>query len=292
MRKHTYMLNWQDLQYFLAVARHGSLSGAANELQVDHTTVSRRVSHLETATGLKLIDRLPRTTRLTEQGRSLADIAASMEGAAQDVQRHVRGQSSGVSGTVVISALPVLTSFVIAPSLASLRSNYPELHVVLSATSAVVSLERGEADISLGFVRPDTQSRIVRKVGMLPLALYAHAATENTLPDTWSFICFETSLDHIPQQRWLQDFAGVRPFVLRTNDVLTQYQATRSGLGLSLLPCLLGDADAELVKVSVDAPPSPRPLWMSVHADIRKSPAVRVVMDHLVATFAELLPAR
>lgn len=282
------MLNWQDLQYFLAVAEHGSLSAAAQALGVDHTTVSRRVASLESGTGLKLIDRLPRSTRLTEQGLALVRAAAPMAVIANDVQRHVRGQGPGICGTVVISALPLLASLVIAPSLARLRCSHPQLQVVLSATAALASLERGEADLSLGLVRPEAQGRVVRKVGQLPLALYGHAGHAGTAPEDWVFIGFERSLEHIAQQRWLQDVAGARPFVLRSNDVQTQYQAVKSGLGLGLLPCLLGDADEQLVRLQVDAAPLTRTLWLSVHADIRKTPAVRVVMDHLIATFGQL----
>ncbi|MGV1898593.1 LysR family transcriptional regulator [Agrobacterium vitis] len=283
--KNAPMLDWQDLRYFLAVAQHGSLTAAARVLGVDHATVGRRIAHLEATTGLKLIDRLPRATRLTVHGQSLAEAAKAMERGAEGVHRHLRGKSTGLSGSVVVSALPVISAFVIARSLSQLRLNHPDLQVVLLASSSVASLEKGEADLSLGFVRPRAEGRIVREMGLLPLALYAASSLADMAIENQSFIGFEQSFGHIEQQRWLEDVAGSRPFALRTNDVVTQHQAARAGLGLALLPCLLGDADEGLVRVAVGRATPSRQLWLSVHADIRKSPAVRAVMDHLIETF-------
>jgi len=96
------------------------------------------------------------------------------------------------------------------------------------------------------------------------------------------FIGFESSLGDIPQQRWLNTFAAGRPFTLRSNDVVTQAQGARAGLGVALLPRLPGDADPGLVHVKTHPEPPSRKLWMSVHADVRQSPAVRAVMEHLI----------
>lgn len=279
------MFDWQDLRYFLTAARLGSLTAAAKRLGVDHATVGRRVARLETAIGAKLLTRLPRSTRLTEQGVALMEAAAAMEEDAQAIVRHLRGQVAGLSGTVTVSALPALAAFVIAPSLSRLADRHPGIRVVLSATSAIASLERGEADIAIGFVRPNLPGRVVRRVGTMPFAVYGTPALAACPPERWTFIGFEGALAGIPQQKWLNDFAGARSFTLRSNDVVTQAQAARAGIGAALLPCFLGDGDPGLARLEVDPPPS-RPLWMSVHADVRRSLTVRAVMDHLVHLFA------
>lgn len=281
------MFDWQDLRYFLAAARRGSLTAAAEELGVDHATVGRRVARLEAATGVKLLVRLPRSTRLTEHGAALADAAGVMEEHAQAVLRHLRGQLGALTGTVTVSALPALAAFVIAPSLPALARRHPGIRLALSASPTVVSLERGEADIAVGFVRPDLPGRVARRVGDMPFALYGAPTLASRPSEDWTFIGFEESLGDIPQQKWLNAFADARSFSLRTNDVMTQAQGARAGLGAALLPRFLGDACADLSRLKADPAPTPRPLWMSVHNDVRRSPIVRAVMDHLISAIED-----
>lgn len=285
------MFNWQDIRFFLSAARHGSLTAAASELGVDHATVSRRVARLEAAVGVKLLVRLPRSTRLTEPGAALAGAAGTMADAAEAVMRHIRGQVAELSGSVTVSALPALTAFVIAPSLPVLAGKYPRIRLVLSATAAIASLERGEAEIAIGFVRPELPGRVVRRIGDMPFALYGTPSLAALPPEGWTFIGFEESLGDIPQQKWLNNVSAGRPFALRTNDVVTQAQGARAGIGAALLPRFIGDADSGLVRLAADPLPQPRPLWMSVHAEVRRSAIVRAVMDHLVAVCAGGLDA-
>ncbi|TVT84581.1 LysR family transcriptional regulator [Pseudomonas sp. H3(2019)] len=275
------MMNWQDLHHFVVVARLGSFTAAGKELRVDHATVGRRITALETSLGMKLVERLPRSSRLTEDGLALAAIAMPMEAITDAIGRHARG-TAPLSGTVRLSALPILASALIAPSLTRLRSHYPALKVILSAASGVASLEKGESDVAIGFVRPETSGRIVRKVGSMKLGLYASPAYALRPSPTWTFIGFEEALHQIPQQRWIQRFADGRPFVLQSSDVATQLAAARAGIGVAILPCFLADRDTALAKIELDDEPTARDIWMSVHADVRRSPAVRVTMDHLI----------
>ncbi|WP_342651192.1 LysR family transcriptional regulator [Pseudomonas sp. REB1044] len=282
------MFDWQDLHFFLAAARLGSFTAAAAELGVDHATVGRRVARLEASTERKLVIRLPRSTRLTKDGQALVAVAQAMEAQTSAIVRHLRGSNDPLQATVVVSALPVLAAFLIAPSLPVFAQAHPEIQIVLSATSTVASLERAEADIAIGFVRPQLPGRVVRQVGDLSLALYTSHDYILQPVEHWRLIGFEPSLAHIPQQRWLDEFAAGRPFALRSNDVVTQAQGARAGLGVALLPRLLGDSDPGLVHVKTHPTPLSRKLWMSVHGDLRQSPAVRAVMDHLIEVCAAL----
>jgi DNA-binding transcriptional LysR family regulator len=282
------MFDWQDLHFFLATARLGSFTAAAVELGVDHATVGRRVARLESSIERKLVVRLPRSTQLTKDGQALVSVALAMEVQANGIVRHLRGHPGGTPVTVTVSALPVLAAFLIAPSLPALVQDHPEIHMVLSATSAIASLERAEADIAIGFVRPKLPGRVVRQVGELSLALYACHDYIAEPPERWMLIGFESSLGDIPQQHWLDAFAADRPFALLSNDVVTQAQGARAGLGIALLPRLLGDADPDLVQVKTHPTPPSRKLWMSVHADVKQSPAVRAVMAHLIEVCAAL----
>ncbi|KAG8151767.1 LysR family transcriptional regulator [Burkholderia catarinensis] len=282
------MFDWQDMRYFLVAARLGSLTAAARELGIDHATVGRRIARLEQAVGLKLIDRLPRSTRLTEHGVALAEAAATMQESADTAVRHLRGIDQGPAGNVTVSALPALAMLIITPSLPALIARHPGIRMTLSATSSLASLEQGDADIAIGFVRPSLPGRVVRRIGAVKFGFYATACHAERSPENWSFIGFEASLRDIPQQRWLTQAATGRVIALRSNDVRTQAEAAQQGVGIALLPSFVAHAGTRLVRIDALPQLPSRPLWMSVHADVRRSPAVRAVMDHLIAILSNL----
>ncbi|WP_084803202.1 LysR family transcriptional regulator [Bradyrhizobium sp. NAS80.1] len=143
------MFDWQDLHFFNVLAQHGSLSATARELGVDHATVGRRIASLETALGLRLIDRLPRSCPLTEDGVAVAELTRQMEADAQAVLRRARGSASLLAATVRVSAPPALATFCIAPCVGELRRAHPNLKLVLQGSSSIAALDRGEADIAV-----------------------------------------------------------------------------------------------------------------------------------------------
>ncbi len=254
------MFDWQDMRYFLAVAKTGSLTVAARALGVDHATVGGRVARLEEAIEAKLLHRLPRSTGLTDAGAALVQAAEAMEGGAEAAVRHLRAQTDGSAGSVTVSVLPAIAAFAITPGLPRLLDANPGLRLTLSTTLAIASLERGEADIAIGFVRPDRASRIVRRLTTLRFAVYSAPGIAGRPSADWTFIGFEEALADIVQQAWLSDYAAGRPFALRTNDVATQAQAASVGLGVVLLPCLVGDAVPGLIRLETSVPTPSRPL--------------------------------
>ena len=281
------MLNWDDLRIFVAVADTGSLTAASRRLGVDHATVGRRLASLEAALGVRLVDRLPKGTPLTNVGAEFAELARSMADAAERLQRRARDASTSLSGTVTISAPPVLASHFIAGSLGSLRERYPGLAVSLSGDVGLVSLEQRQADIAVRLVRPDHLSHIARAIGAVHLGLYAAPLMAAMPPTDWAFIGYDAALAHVPHHHWFERYAGDRAVVMRSSDVNSQIAAARSGLGVAMLPRFMAAPDPELAPVDPDATPPVRTIWLVTHADIRKSPAVRAVADHLITLFAK-----
>ena len=168
--------DWNDLRSYLAVARSGRLTAAAQKLQVDHTTLSRRLSALEHALKAKLFDRSPSGYTLTEQGQRLLPTAEEMERLAIAAQEMVGGSAACVEGTVRIGAPEGFGSYFLAPRIAALKSLYPELLVQLVAASAVFSLSRRDADVVVSVARPPAGRLIVSKLTDYDLALYAAPA--------------------------------------------------------------------------------------------------------------------
>lgn len=277
------MFDWQDLYCFTVLARTGSLSAAARELQVEHATVGRRIDALEKSLGLRLVDRLPRSRPLTEDGLALARLAAGMQDISTGVAQLSRIASIEVAGTVKVSAPPSLASHCIAPRMAALREQYPKLNVVLLPSLSLLALDRGEADIALRTVRPEEEALMRRRIGVVRFALYASPAFGETPAEQWRFIAYDGSADHLPQQAWLHQIRRHRPVVFCASDLTAQQMAARAGVGAVVLPTLVGDNDSALQRLPVDSAAPVRDIWLTVYPDLRRSPSVKAVMDFLVA---------
>ena len=278
-------LQWDDVRYFLALARLGSLSAASRSLDVEHSTVARRVEALERALGLRLFDRLPRGWTLTTEGEALVVQAKGLEDQAIAFSRAALGVAS-LAGTVRISAPPMTASHFLAPRLATLREAWPDIDLELIGESRDADLAHGEAELALRLARPTAAGLAARALGRMGSGLYASPAHAVRPPQEWVFLGYDRSLGQVAQHTWLEGIADGRRFVLRSNDLAVLYQACRAGLGIALLPHFLARSDTALVAVPCDDAPPPRSLWLVVHPDVRRSPRVRAVADSLAEIIA------
>jgi DNA-binding transcriptional LysR family regulator len=282
------MLDWEDIRHFLAVAQSGTLSGAARNLKVDHATVSRRLAALEAALDVRLIDRLPRSCRLTAIGTQVFEQAVEMEAGAHGIARLAKAAHTPLFGRVTLSAPPVLVAHLFAEQLARFRAEYPDIRLSLAAQGQPISLSRREADVAVRLVQPDEAGSVMRKIGTMAFGLYAHRSYVHlAAPERWQFVAFDESFAGMPQQLWLLGIAGGRPVACELNHISEHLIAVRAGVGVAGLPCFLGERDPDLVRIDEDLPPFARDIWLAVHRDLRKTPAVRAVMDFAAAVISE-----
>ncbi|WP_213769132.1 LysR family transcriptional regulator [Caballeronia sp. dw_19] len=277
------MFDWENMRHFLAVARIGTLSGAARSLKVDHATVSRRLSALEDEIKTRLIERFPRACKLTATGQRAFELAQAMEEDAYAIERFLDASRSPLSGKVTLSAPPVLVANFLARHLADFRLAHPGVQLSISAQAQRVSLSRREADIALRLVRSEEATSVVRKLGRMSFDLYAskdYPQLHN--PSAWEFIAYDAEFADMPQQKWLMSVAAGRPIACEISDINGHLAATQAGAGIGGLPRFLADADAKLQRVAYDGEKFSRDIWMAVHKDLRHSPQVRVVMDFLL----------
>lgn len=278
------MFDWEDMRVFAAVARTGSLASAARTLGVNHATVGRRVAALETALGAPLLDRMARGTALTAEGAAIAEIAQQMESAAGAILARA-GMPNGLSGVVTLGAPPVLAGTFVIPGLAGFRSDNPDLRITVSAIPAIAALDRGGLDLAIRLTRPEQPAHLLRRLGSIAFGLYAAPEMAARPQEEWSFVGYDGELDHLTQQRWLADYAGYRPTLFRTTDMLGQLAAVRAGMGVALVPRFLAETMPDLVRVDPGAVPPRRSIWLTIYAQVQKAPAVRAVADHLVELF-------
>lgn len=278
-------LRWDDVRYFLELARQGTLSAAARSLKVEHSTVARRVDALEKRVGLRLFDRLPKQWAITPEGELLLQHALRIEEEAHAFSRASVGATS-LQGTVRISATPSLSSHFITPRLAELYRQWPEISLELAGERREVNLFRREADLAVRYGRPEEPGLAARKLATVGFGLYAGNAWQGHARENWKFIGYDDSLNGTPQQQWLEkQVVRGAPYVLRANDVATLYQACRNNLGITILPNYLARDDTALFRIpGVDCPVA-RELWLVVHPDVRRSPRVKAVAEAMASLF-------
>jgi len=278
------MFDWEDMRVFVALARTGSLASAARVLGINHATVGRRVAALESALGTALIDRQARSTALTAEGTTIAELAQQMEGAAGSIVSRT-GAPGGLSGLVSLGAPPVLAGTFVIPGLAPFRAAHPDLRLTVSAIPAIASLDRGGLDLAIRLTRPEQPAHLLRRLGSIGFGLYATPEIAALPREEWTFVGYDGELDHLTQQRWLADYAGYRPTLFRTTDMMGQMAAVRAGMGVALVPKFLGRKAPDLVRVDPGAVPPRRSIWLTIYAQVQKSPAVRALADYLTETF-------
>jgi DNA-binding transcriptional LysR family regulator len=282
------MVDWEDIRHFLAVAQSGTLSGAARSLKVDHATVSRRLAALEAELDVRLVDRLPRSCRLTVIGKQVFERALEMEAGAHGLGRLAKAAQAPLVGRVTLSAPPVLVTHLLAQHLSRFRAGFPDIRLSLSAQGQQVSLNRREADVAVRLVRPAEAGSIARKVGTMVFGLYAHRSYAHLAkPERWQFIAFDQNFTDMPQQKWLLGIAGDRPVACELNHISEHLIAVRAGVGVAGLPCFIGDRQDDLVRIYDDVPSFKRDIWLVVHRDLRKTPAVRAVMNFVAGVISD-----
>jgi DNA-binding transcriptional LysR family regulator len=282
------MFDWENVRHFLAVARIGTLSGAARSLKVDHATVSRRLSALEDEIKTRLIERLPRACKLTPIGQRVFELAQGMEEGSHAIERFLDANRSPLSGKVSLSAPPVLVANFLVKHLADFRRVHPGVQLSVSGEARQISLSRREADVALRLVRPEEGTSVVRKLGRMSFDLYASRDYPHLHnPSAWEFISYDAGFADMPQQKWLMSVAKGRPVACEISDINGHLAATQAGAGVAGLPGFLADTDAKLQRVAYDGEPFSRDIWLAVHRDLRRSPQVRAVMDFLLKIVKE-----
>ncbi|RYF47709.1 MAG: LysR family transcriptional regulator [Cytophagaceae bacterium] len=276
-------MDWEDLRYFLAIASAGSLSGAARALGVNQATVSRRLAALEARLDVRLIDRLPRDSRLTDIGQQIIQDVLDIEAKAFAIERKCSSSKAAVRTKVTISAPPILARHFLTPHLAELAKRSPRVQLSILSESHFASLSRLEADLALRLWPPIEDTDIVKKVGLMQFALYAHRDYLNVLQEKkWEFVGYTDRQGDFAHKRWLYETIGSRRVACEVTDLSHQYEAACTGIGVAGLPCFIGDCDNRLVRLNTDVPMLNLDIWIAMHLDRRNDKVVRKTADDIL----------
>jgi DNA-binding transcriptional LysR family regulator len=283
-------MDWDDVRSFLAIARMRTLSGAARSLGVRQSTMSRRLEALESRAGARLLQKTPSGYELTALGEAVLGNAERMEAEAIAVERTVQGRDVALSGVVRVTTVDVMASRFMPAAIARLQQRYPGISVDVMSERRSLSLSRREADLAIRMVPFEGRELVSRRMGRSSSAIYASpdylARMGRDLTSTDH--CVVTVLDdqaHMPEARWLAQVLPHARVAMRSNSFEALAGASMAGLGLTVLPCYLGDWMRGLEKVVTEGSP-PREIWLGVHPDLRHMPRIRAVIEALDAEFA------
>ena len=287
----TQNMDWNGLRVFLAIARAGSLRSASTELGVSHSTMSRRLAALERQLGVRLFDAMPEGYRLTDAGARIRTLAEQVETGMFGIERMVSGVDQRIGGRVRLTLpLPMLTSF-LADELATFSAQWPEIELDLDTTLAMLDLSRREADVALRVLRDGAlppEDLVGRHIGHLPRAVFASPAYlerhDPSKADSGAIWIGWSERERVPP--WVEDSPLPHlPARHGIADPVGQLAAARAGLGLAMLPLMMGDADPDLVRVPGTPVLPGYEIWMLSHPDLRDTARVRAVKAFLLECF-------
>ncbi|MBI2305851.1 MAG: LysR family transcriptional regulator [Rhodocyclales bacterium] len=279
-------MDWNDVRYALVLARCGSLASAARALGVDQTTVSRRLRVLESGLGTPLFERLKGHLAPTPAGIVLMERGVRIEQEIAALCHLAADNQALVQGVTRVTAVDAIVSHYLAHHLAVLRARHPGLAVELIASAKTLDLSRREADIAVRLARPQSGDFVVRRLASLAYGVYGAGALPAA--DDWSrqnWVAYEHSLARVPEMRWLSERVGDDRIVFRCNNMDALATAVADGLGLGVLPRLVGERHASLRCLSGEEAVLRREMWLVVPRELRHVPRIRAVSDWLAERF-------
>lgn len=280
--------DWDDLRFFLAVARAGTLTLAASRLKTDHATVSRRITGLETALKAQLFERRPQGTTLTDAGTRLLASAETIETAAVSAQNTIGDANLALSGVVRIAAPDGFGTLFLSARLARLNALYPDLTIQLVSIPRAVSVSKREADIAV-VINPPEEGRLrVKKLTNYALHFYASAGylAEHGAPDSLDALKSHRLITYVPdllfsaELNFMPELFGPAYRRFECASALGQLEAVKTGAGIGILHDYTASADASLIKLLPDHSFS-RAYWIVTHADSQDLLRIRTIVDFI-----------
>ncbi len=280
--------DWNDIRVAYEVARRGTLSAAAEALNIHHSTVLRRVNALEKSLNTRLFHRHARGYVATDAGKMLLGVAEYLQEDLERLYGQLQGVDQQLSGTLVITTV---SSFVpvLSPLLAEFQEQYPNIELDLLVEHRRLKLEHGEAHIGIRPGRaPEEPDYVAQRVAPLQAALYAsrsYVDRYGLLNDLSQirkhrFVSGSPTIHHIAFMQWLESNIPEERIFCRANDVWAMHQAIRAGLGIGLVSCWLASTDAEtLVRQPLQDDSWGTELWLVTHRDLHRTSRVQAFLS-------------
>lgn len=285
-------IDWEAIRCFVAVARRGSLSEAAEELALSIPTISRRIDQLEAQLGLRLVHRGPRGARLTEAGQAILQVAEPGARQLSQIARRARALQEGPNlPSVRISATESVVADILAPRLARLRAQDPSISIDLEVSNDVANLNAGRTDVAIRMVRPMEETLLARRLPMIRLGLFASPDylkgrdLDRLVLSEEHLVWLDRQYGEIAENIWLKAQGLEACIRFSSSSVRALLNAAVEGVGIAPLPAFAA-RKAGLIEVPHRAMPERQP-WLVFHRDTKTSPRLQLVREWIVTCFKE-----
>ncbi|HLF31261.1 MAG TPA: LysR family transcriptional regulator [Xanthomonadales bacterium] len=284
-------IDWQDLRYLFEVVRTGTLTAAAKKLGVNQTTVSRRITALESALNAPLFDRSASGWQITPVGESVMRSVDAIAEEVLTIGRLVQVDRQELSGKLRITASDSCVQSLLMPCLNVFSQLYPEIDIDVIATEAILDLSVHAADVAFRATNTPPPNVLGTHIADFAYAVYASRPLyEQYLekPESVGGISWLDSSHATPE--WMRVAFPDMQVRYRANSLNIAFNMTRQGLGFALLPCGLGDASSRLCRVPVDYESSRTGFWLLSHIDLRTTARIRIFRDFMLNAIEPYIP--
>jgi len=276
--------DWDDFRVFLAVGQAGSLSGAARQLGVNHSTVLRRLGALEARMAVRLFDRLPAGYAMTLAGEALRERLQGVGEQIDAAQRHLMGLDLRLTGVIRITSTDTFMAGLLGPILADFRALHPGIELQVVMNNLFLSLTKREADVAIRPTNAPPDHLVGRRAGRLQTAVYASKAylakhPAKTPLAAYDWVAPDEGLSHLMQAKWLREHVPPARIAARVDSLVGMTQLVKRGMGLGMLLCMLADAEDELVQVEPPREALDTQVWVLTHPDLKEVARIKAFTD-------------
>jgi DNA-binding transcriptional LysR family regulator len=284
-------MSWEDFRLVKAISDARSLVGAAESLNLNHSTVFRRLGALEETIGTRLFERARAGYEPTAAGEEMIKLASRMDQDIVDFERKIAGRDVKPAGDLRVATNDTLLIYMLTPVFAGFRIAYPDIRVDVAIGNQSLNLSKRDADVAVRATLRPPETLVGRRIADFAWARYAARSwLEKRRPvegDDVPWIGFGEALSHISASRWINQHVGTRRVVYRVDTVLGLAGAIEAEIGVGLLPCFIGDRSPGVVRLGLQTFDDPmESLWLLTHPDMRNSARVRAFMDFAGAELA------
>ena len=291
----TQLEHWDDIRVAFEVARRGTLSAAAEQLGVHHSTILRRINALEERLNTRLFHRTARGYRTTEAGQALLQVAGGINDQVDKLTGYLRGTDQQITGSLVITTVTGVID-IITPWLAEFRERYPQLHLELLLDQRKLRLDYGEAHIALRpGKKPTEPDYIAQGIWHLNHRLYASRSYVERygLPESMDDLDGHQFISTMPDSpapfiRWMEQNIDNRQIVFRTTDINQHYLAIKLGIGIGPAVETLAQHEPDLIPLSDDFTRWGSNMWLVTHLLMHRTARVQAFCEFIKAKFAAM----
>ncbi len=283
-------MDWSDIPYVLAVCETGSLSGAARYLDVNHSTVFRRIEGVESRLGVTLFERLSHGYVMTAAGEHFYQQGIELKEGVTRIQRELGGQDLRLEGALTVTTTDSLLHR-LTPVFLEFQQLYPDVELRLLTDIRRFDLGQMDAEVAIRPTRNPPEHWIGRNLLPIAYAAYAHSNyLQGMAPEEYRWILIDDILNRSPMNRITAEHKAMSAPVIITSSVMGMFDLVRAGMGVAVLPCYMGENTPELARLHEPEPKYNVDLWMLAHPDIRRSARVHAFFEFATARIRDAGP--